>query len=86
MLFVAQEISSSNIIFCRKNCGITHIFFVAGFQTSPFSWNIICIYFVSSHLIGIHKYETGKEQSRTKGCRQIDKIKQNRFFYGMFYS
>ena len=25
-------------------------------------------------------------QSWTKGWRQIDKIKQNRFFYGMFYS
>ena len=25
-------------------------------------------------------------QSWTKGCRQIDEIKQNRFFYGMFHS
>ena len=25
-------------------------------------------------------------QSWTKGWRQIDKIKQNRFFYGMVYS
>ena len=26
------------------------------------------------------------KQSWTKGCRQIHEIKQNRFFYGMFYS
>ena len=25
-------------------------------------------------------------QSWTKGCKQIYQIKQNRFFYGMFYS
>ena len=27
-----------------------------------------------------------KQQSWTKGWRQIDETKQNRFFYGMFYS
>ena len=30
--------------------------------------------------------EATRVQSWTKGLRQIDKIKQNRFFYGMFYS
>ena len=33
----------------------------------------------------IREYVSGV-QSWTKGCRQIDEIKQNRFFYGMFYS
>ena len=36
--------------------------------------------------IQLYSPKTIYQQSWTKDCKQIHKTKQNRFFYGMFYS
>ena len=46
-------------------------------------WLIWCLYFPNSLVTTNDKKIL---QSWTKGCRQIDETKQNRYFYGIFYS